>query len=199
MRLLRATAIPWAAAAILPLPALVAIDPAKGADVACLYLGLATAWWVTELYPHDGYPDSSRAWRAKALASAIGAAAHVALFVLFGLAAGVQTHLPFPLMATLSAIPAVGLVPWLLGRLRQPYTTIFLAAVLVLAAKLAACVVARLVYGPDYLAQGYASADWRTAKLMIALFWALTTALSLSLFVADYLAHKSPPRAPAPA
>ena len=36
-----------------------------------------------------------------------------------------------------------------------------------LATKLAACIVARIVYGPDYIAQGYVSADWRAAKLVL--------------------------------
>ncbi|HZN69387.1 MAG TPA: hypothetical protein VFB66_29195, partial [Tepidisphaeraceae bacterium] len=70
--------------------------------------------------------------------------------------------------------------------------SIVFGAMLVLAAKLAACVVARIVYGPDYIAQGYVAADWRSAKLMISLFWTYSTLLSLVLFVADYRALKGP-------
>lgn len=112
---------------------------------------------------------------------------NVALFVGFGLAAGVQTHFPFPLMAVLSALPAIGIMPWMLRRVSQhPYAAIIFSGFLVFACKLAGCVVARLVYGPDYLAQGYAAADWRTAKLMITLLWSLSTLLSLGLLLAEY-------------
>jgi H+/Cl- antiporter ClcA len=89
-------------------------------------------------------------------------------------------------MAVLSAIPAVGMVPWFLRRVRHPYVSIIFAAMLVLAAKLSACVVARIVYGPDYIEQGYVSADWRSAKLMISLFWSFSTLLSVGLLLADY-------------
>jgi hypothetical protein len=61
---------------------------------------------------------------------------------------------------------------------------------LVLAAKLAGCVVARIVYGPDYIERGYVSADWRSAKLMISLFWSFSTLLSVGLLMADYRSCK---------
>ena len=66
---------------------------------------------------------------------------------------------------------------------------------LVLAAKLAACVVARIVYGPDYIERGYVSADWRSAKLMISLFWSFSTLLSLGLLLAEYRSCKRARRA----
>jgi hypothetical protein len=45
-------------------------------------------------------------------------------------------------------------------------------------AKLAACVAARVAYGPGFIEQGYVAADWRTAKLMISLFWGQVVAMS---------------------
>jgi hypothetical protein len=90
-------------------------------------------------------------------------------------------------MAVLSAIPAIGVMPWMLRRVsRHPYAAIIFSGFLVFACKLAGCVVARIVYGPDYIAQGYVAADWRTAKLMITLLWSFSTLLSLGLFLADY-------------
>ena len=50
--------------------------------------------------------------------------------------------------------------------------------------KIGACVVARIVYGPDYIAQGFVSADWQTAKLMISLMWAGTLFASALALVA---------------
>ncbi len=61
--------------------------------------------------------------------------------------------------------------------------TIVLGAMILLAAKLAACVAARLVYGPHFQQQGYIAADWRTAKLMISLAWILATTISMAMLV----------------
>jgi hypothetical protein len=60
------------------------------------------------------------------------------------------------------------------------------AALVALAAKLAGCVVARVVYGPGFLEQGSVAGDWNTARLMITIFWGLTTALSLSGLADSY-------------
>jgi hypothetical protein len=177
----------WAVAAFLPLPILVATDPADSADVSCLYLGVINAWLVTEFHRSWGLPGSATSWRARMLAIITAISVNVALFVGFGLAAGVQTHFPFPLMAVLSALPAVGVMPWMLRRVSQhPYAAIIFSGFLIFACKLAGCVVARIVYGPDYIAQGYVAADWRTAKLMITLLWSFSTLLSLGLLLADY-------------
>src|SRR6185369_11876241 len=104
---LRAMAVTWAAAAALPLPILVASDPAGSGDISCVYLGLASGWLVVEFHRALGLPESFASWRARMLAVVTAVAVNVALFIAFGIAAGVQTHFPFPLMAVLSAIPAV--------------------------------------------------------------------------------------------
>src|SRR5687767_12466179 len=104
----------WSVAAFLPLPVLVAIDPAKSGDVACLCLGLANAWLVAEFHRSRGLTRTRAAWGARMLAITVAVAVNVGLFVTFGLAAGVETHFPFPLMATLAAVPAVGMAPWFL-------------------------------------------------------------------------------------
>jgi len=177
----------WAVAAFLPLPILVATDPANSADVSCLYLGVINAWLVTEFHRSWGLPGSAALWRARMRVIITAISVNVALFVGFGLAAGVQTHFPFPLMAVLSALPAIGVMPWMLRRVSQhPYAAIVFSGFLIFACKLASCVVARVVYGPDYIAQGYVAADWRTAKLMITLLWSFSTLLSLGLLLADY-------------
>jgi len=187
---LRLMAMTWGVAAVLPIPVLVATNPATSADISCLYLGLAGAWLLTEFHRSIGLPESPEAWRARTLATTIAVVTNVALFVACGVAAGVQTRFPFPLMAVLSAVPAMGIIPWMLRRVRQHYAPIILGAALVLGAKLAACVVARMVYGPDYIERGYVAADWRTAKLMISLFWSFSTLLALGLWLADFSACK---------
>jgi hypothetical protein len=177
----------WAVAAFLPLPVLVTMDPVRSADVSCVYLGIINAWLVTEFHRAWGLPGSAALWRARMLAITTAISVNVALFVGFGIGAGVQTYFPFPLMAGLSVIPAIGVMPWMLRKIPQhPYAAIVFSGFLIFACKLAGCVVARLVYGPDYISEGYVAGDWRTAKLMITLLWSFSTFLSLGLLVVDY-------------
>src|SRR5688572_22441739 len=89
---LRAMAVTWAVAAVVPLPILAVADPAGSGDVSCLYLGLASGWLVVEFHRSGGLPESSAAWRARMVAVLTAVAVNVALFVAFGVAAGVQTH-----------------------------------------------------------------------------------------------------------
>lgn len=185
MRDLRAMMMNWALAGLLPLPILVAMDPAHCAEMACLYVGLASAWLATEIDRVGEAPHSPAARRAKFLAILIAVATNVAVFVAFGLAVGVRTYFPFPLMAVLSAIPAIGLVPWLSRRMRDRHAAILVACFVVGGCKLAGCFVARIVYGPNYIAMGYVADDWRTAKLMISLLWIFSTSISLTLLFLD--------------
>lgn len=188
---LRSHGMAWAAAALLPIPSLLIVDPASSADVSLLYLGLSCAWLATEILRARGTNVVGLAgWHTGILAVILSISVNVGLFIVLGAVVGVKSKLPLPLLAALTAVPAIGLVPWLLLRVRQqPYAAIMLAAMIVVAAKLAACVVARFVYGPDYIERGYVSADWRTAKLMITLFWSFTVAVSaLALLDARRLA-----------
>jgi len=116
--------------------------------------------------------------------------ANVALFIGLGLSVGTRSHLPFPLMAALSATPALGLTPWLLLRVRQQYAALILGVMIVGSLKLVGCIVARLVYGPQFAELGYIAGDWRTAKLMISTFWGLTAGVSMTLLLADWWRFK---------
>jgi hypothetical protein len=187
LNILRQQLFPWAFAALLPLPILLATSPTKHTDVKCLYLGLASAWFATEVFRSDNAPQTRSTWRDKVFAVLIALVINVSLFIVLGLSAGVQSGIPFPLMAVFVAVPAIGIVPWLSQRIQQQYAIIILGATMVACAKLLACVVARLVYGPNYVEQGYVAADWQTAKLMISFFWALTVALSAGLLWASFV------------
>jgi hypothetical protein len=186
LSILRRLIFPWAFAALLPLPILLATSPAKHADVKCLYLGLASAWFAAEVFRADDASFSRAMWRDKVLAVFIGLVINVSLFIVLGLSVGTRSQIPFPLMAAFVAVPAVGIVPWLSQRIRQQYAVIILGATMVAMAKLAACVVARVVYGPSYVEEGYVAADWQTAKLIISLFWGTTVALSAGLLWASF-------------
>ena len=168
---LRRLLFPWSFALLLPMPMLLAGAEQPNSDIAVLYLALGAAWLSTEAF-HPSHPPASLAqWRNRMGALLLYLAVNAFVFSMFGSFAGVQSNIPLPILAVLGIAPSFGLVPWLTLRLRQPYAAIVLGAFAVALIKLAACVVARIVYGPDYIAQGYVSADWRTAKLMISLMW----------------------------
>jgi len=92
--------------------------------------------------------------------------------------------LPIPLLAVLTLVPALGIVPYLTLRTGKPFAAVVLAAFIVALTKLAACAIVRMVHGPDALANGYMSGDWQSAPLMISLFWIGTVTISLALGLA---------------
>ena len=184
-RILRPRLMLWLTSGVLPLPILLTVDTRKSAFLACVYLGLGCAWLCAEIYLAGGLPTSVRAWGERMLAISTAVGANTAIFVLFGTLGGVHTAFPFPLMAALSAIPAIGVIPWLARRVGHAAQAIILGSAILLVAKLSACVIAGITYGPDFVEQGYVAADWHTAKLMISLFWSFSTLLSLALFWAE--------------
>ena len=174
------------ASVLVPLPALLIIPPRYAAEASCIYLGMACAWVAGEVFRSNGGPASRAEWRADLLVELIASALNLALFLTLAISTGVQTNMPLPIMATLAVTPAIGIVPWLAVRLRRKYTELVLSAMIVLAAKLAGCVVARIVYGPQFKELGYIDGDWRNARLMITVCWALVVTLSLGGMVAGY-------------
>ena len=185
-RELRHLLFPWAFALLLPMPMLMAGGDSVNSDIAVLYLALGAAWVAAEAFHPLHLPASAAHWRRRMGALLIYLAVNATVFSVFGSFAQIQSNIPLPLLAALGVMPSMGLVPWLTLRLRQPFAAIVLAASTVALIKLAACVVARIVYGPDYLALGYASADWHTAKLMISLMWAGTLLVTLLAGFASY-------------
>jgi hypothetical protein len=181
---LRRLLMPWGFALLLPVPVLLTGADTNGADIGTLYLALGAAWLGAEAFRPGSQPLTFKGWRARISALLICLGVNALVFAGLGLAAGVKSNIPLPLLAAFGVSPALGLVPWLTLRLRQPYGAIVLGAMIVGLIKLGACVVARIVYGPDYIAQGYVSADWQTAKLMISLMWAGTLLVSAFALVA---------------
>lgn len=181
---LRRLLMPWGFALLLPIPVLLAGAETNSADIGTLYLALGAAWLATEAFRPGSQPETVGGWRARISALLICLGVNAGVFTVLGLAAGVKSNIPLPMMAAFGVSPALGLVPWLTLRLRQPYGAIVLGAMIVGLIKIGACVVARIVYGPDCIAQGYVSADWQTAKLMISLMWAGTLLVSALALVA---------------
>jgi len=181
---LRHLLMPWGFALLLPVPVLLTGAETNGADIGTLYLALGAAWLATEAFRPGSQPETVCGWRARISALLICLGVNAMVFTVLGLAAQVKSNIPLPLMAAFGITPALGLIPWLTLRFRQSYGAIVLGALIVGLIKIAACVVARIVYGPDYIAQGYVSADWQTAKLMISLMWAGTLLVSTLALVA---------------
>ena len=175
---LRRLLLPWGVTMLLPFPILFT-ESTEAADIGTLYLGIGAAWLALEAFrPCLGAALTPDLWSNQIISLSICLVANALIFAFLGTLCGIPSAIPLPLMALFGVVPAIGLVPWLTLRLRQPYGAILVSALLVAGTKLSACVVARLVYGPDYIAQGYVSADWNTAKLMISLMWAGTLLLS---------------------
>jgi hypothetical protein len=183
---LRSLGMAWGFCALLPLPVLLAMNPAANADVSCWYLGIASAWLATEFFLCGNLPTTHIEWRGKMLALCCAVFINLALFVVLGMSLGVQSNIPFVLKASLSTIPALGLAPWLVLRVEGRYAAIILGITLVAMAKFSACIIALMVYGTDYVERGYASEDWNAAKLMISLFWLFTAVVSLVAMFASY-------------
>jgi len=184
---LREMSMTWIASAMLPLPALLAADPAPDSNLACVYLGLSCAWLAARFFDRPGATQSRSAWCATLLANAVAVGANVAVFILFATLVDAKSSFPLAPKAILSAFPAVGMIPWLILKVRQPFAAIVIGAVLMLGAKLAGCALARAVYGPRFIEDGYVAGDWQSAKLMIASFWIIASVLSLAFLIAAYL------------
>jgi hypothetical protein len=184
---LRAMSLTWAATALLPLPALLIGDAGPDVNLACVYLGLSCAWLAARFFERAGATESRRAWCATLVANSLAVGMNVALFVALAKLVGAKSTFPLGPKAILAALPAVGMIPWLIARVREPFATIVIAAVLMLLAKLAGCALARAVYGPRFIEDGYVAGDWRSAKLMIASFWVIASGLSLAFLIAAYL------------
>lgn len=175
-----------AAACLLPLPALLTLDAATNSEISFLYLGLSSGYLAHEIIRYNGTPRTKRDLNARIVALSIAILLNLAIFIGFGIAAGVQSNIPFALLAAFSVLPAIGLVPWLTLRIREPLAPILLAGLIVFAAKLAGCVVARIRYGPDFISMGYVSGDWHSAKLMITVFWSLTILISAASLIGAF-------------
>ena len=123
-------------------------------------------------------------WVARMTRPFILAFASAVVFVLFRAVPRADSGLPIPMLALLTLAPGLGIVPYLTLRTRRPFASVVFTVFLVASVKLSSCVVVRFVYGPTALEDGYMSADWQTAKLMISLFWIGTVALSGVLAIA---------------
>ncbi len=190
----------WAIAASLPLVIRAAMPEDGNGDFALGGLGLGCAMLAAKTFGRElprAEPETAwnghRSWAVRMAAVSTLAFGAAAVFILFSTAFRGHSGLPIPLLAILTLAPALGIVPCLTLRTRKPFAAVVLTAFIVSLIKLASCVVVRIVYGPDALADGYMAGDWQTAKLMISLFWTGTLIVSVVSAVACRRCFISPP------
>ena len=181
--ILRRSGMDWMFSVLLLAPVALQLGSVTGTDLSVLYLGIAGAWVATRVMERGGLPGNLREWAVRLAAVVVFTVGNTGLFVVLAEASGMESTIPLGAVGILSMLPVIGVVPWMMMRVREGTGAIVLSAAVVLGCKLAACIVARTVYGPRYIELGYASSDWHTAKLMIGLFWALCTAVSLICLV----------------
>src|SRR5437867_3064784 len=128
---LRRLLMPWGFALLLPLPVLLTGSDTNGADIATLYLALGAAWLAVEAFRPGSQPETVAGWRTRMSGLLICLSINAVVFTVLGLAAQVKSNIPLPLLAALGVSPALGLFPWLMLRLRQPYGAIVLGAMIV--------------------------------------------------------------------
>jgi hypothetical protein len=177
-RELRVLLTPWGFSLLLPAPLLFVEGENASSDLAILYVALGAAWLAIEAFRPEHAPKQRVGWNARCKALAICVAVNILAFSLIGWTTGIQSNIPWPLLTVLGVTPSLGLVPWLVLRLNEPYGALILGALVVGGTKIFGCIVARIAYGPDYIALGYVSADWQTAKLMISVMCSGTVLIS---------------------
>lgn len=174
---LRLLLLPWGMSLLFPMPMLLVGGESASSDLATLYIGIGAAWLVGEAFRRENKPPQS-ACRARIFAVLVFLAINVLAFWVMGGIGPIQSNIPWPLLCFLAVIPAVGLIPWLVLRIGHPHAALVVAGLIVGSIKICGCIVARIVYGPDFIALGYVSADWTTAKLMISVMWGGTILVS---------------------
>jgi hypothetical protein len=183
----RSLLLPWGFSLLFPLP-LMAVDPgAVSSDIITLYVALSLGWLATEVFRNFTASERGVRWRARIGAFVCMACLNALVFIGAGEFNHVRSNMPWPLLVCLATAPAIGLVPWLVLKMKQPQGALVMAALIVGCLKLFGCVMARIVYGPDFLKDGYASADWNTAKLMISCMW---TGTLIVAFIAGRAAYR---------
>jgi len=180
----------WPITVVVSSLVLVATTATENSDYPLMCLGLGCALLAARAFGRafpPGEPDTSapeQAWTIRMSAVSITTLAAAAGFSLVSADFRAPSGLPIPLLAVLTVTPALGIVPFLAMRTGKPFAAVVLAAFIVGLIKIASCVVVRIVYGPDALADGYMAGDWQTAKLMISLFWIGTVIVSVVSAVA---------------
>ena len=179
----------WAIAVLIPLPAATFWQDGSGRAFAYAYLFLGCAIMTAERFrrPLPGNADlaaggAASAWRAKMTALGLAMAGAVAVLTTFAWSMSGQPEAVVPLLATLAALPALCCVPVLTISIGKPYAAVLFTTFLLGAVKIAGCVVVRIVYGPEALAEGRMDLPFERPNLLVWLCFAGAGILSAVMF-----------------
>ncbi len=178
-----------AMAVLLPMPVATFWQDGSGRAFAYAYLLLGCAILAAERFAQrppvaatsSSAEDLSQLWRAKMMALALAMAGAVSVFTAFVWAQNGQPDLVVPLLAILAVVPALGCVPYLSIVTGKPYAAVLFTLFLLGLVKLAGCVMVRIVYGPQALAEGRMTLPWEQPNFLV--WFCLAGAMALSAFM----------------
>ena len=165
----------WAVAILLPLPVATFWQDGSGRAFAYVYLFIGCAVLTAERFGRSPQIEAAnqategmrRRWRVKMAALVLAMAGAVSIFTAFGWAMSGQLDSVIPLLAVLAVLPALGCVPLLALITGKPYAAVLFTAFLLGLVKIAGCVVVRIVYGPNALAEGHMTLPWEQPNLLV--------------------------------
>ena len=88
-----------------------------------------------------------------------------------------------PMLALMTLIPSLCIVPHLVLVTRKPFAAIVFTALLVGCMKFLGATVIVLIYGWDASEQGRMGMPWNHPDLLVWLFWSFSAALSLTFYL----------------
>lgn len=196
---------------LLPLPAVLFWHSVEGRSAAlgCLFVGCTSLVAFSfrqdirlssDASTPDHQTDAQRVWRQKMLMLAFMLLSAFAVFSVLCLAfnnppeteeqaiwwrSSYFNHprdLIAPMLAFMTLIPSLCLVPFLTLATRSCFDAVILTIFMVFGMKLLGAIVVVLVYGWNAAEEGHTKMPWNHPDLLVWLFWGFTAVLSVSFY-----------------
>lgn len=178
-------------ALLFPVPILNFWQDGAGRAFAFAYLFIGCAFLAADSFgrmlPFDavepsGTAERRRLWNVKMTALGLAAGLAVASFSVAFWAISGSVNLGVPLLASLMLLPALCCIPCLTMAVRNPFVAVLFGAASLGLIKVVGCLIVRVVYGPNALAEGYMNISWDNPNLLVRLCFAGGVAYSVSLY-----------------
>ena len=178
LREFRALLPPLAFALLRPIPAITFWEDGAGRAYAFTYLFVGCALMVAECFSrpsgfsHEDATTSPKAqrrlvWRAKVGALSLAISCAISVFTAAWFALSGEPDFGVPTLALLSVLPALCGVPYFTLRTQKPFLGVLLAAFFLALIKPFSCIIVRMVYGPNALADGYMTMSLDSPNLLV--------------------------------
>ncbi len=165
-------------ALLLPIPAITFWEDGAGRAYAFAYLFVGCAFMAADCFrpfsgrSRDGASASTSlecglVWRIKLIALGLAVACAVAVFTGAWFALSGTVDFGVPALAFLSVLPVWCAVPYFTLKMQKPFTGILMAMFSVAMIKLLSCLVVRMVYGANALADGYMAMSLGSPNLLV--------------------------------